>query len=81
MPATISPVYDELIEALSQEIEPKRILAFQLSPQKQLQVDDLLAKNREGTLSSDEAAELDGFSHFEHVVRMLKARALLASKS
>ena len=78
---TFQPVYDELVDALAEEVEPARMLAFQLSPSKQAHLDDLLAKNREGTLAPDEAAELEGFAHFEHVVRMLKARALQAQGS
>jgi hypothetical protein len=36
----------------------------------------LLEKNREGTLTNDEAAELDAYERFEHIVRLLKARVL-----
>lgn len=71
-----SPVYDELVTILADEMVPEHLLTFRLSSGRQERLDGLLARNREGTLTPDEAAELDGFAHFEHVVRMLKARAL-----
>ncbi len=78
---TFLPVYDELIDVLAEDVAPKRLLAFQLSPRKQQYLDDLLSKNRDGTLTPNEASELEGFAQFEHVVRLLKARALQAQRS
>lgn len=79
MPSTtLSPVYDELVEVLAEDIAPARLLAFQLSPRKQERLDGLLTKNRDGVLTPVEAAELECFAQFEHIVRMLKARALKA---
>lgn len=69
-------VYDELLDLLAQSADQSRMLAFRLSSEKQRRLDDLLDKNREGTLSADELAELEAFEGFEHVVRMLKARVL-----
>jgi hypothetical protein len=68
-----STVYDDLVEMLAESADPVRVLAFRLSDEKQSRLDGLLEKNRQGTLSSEETAELDAFEHFEHVVRMLKA--------
>ena len=79
--ATFPPVYDELIDVLAEDVAPDRLLAFRLSPGKQKKLDELLAKNRAGTLDPDEESELEAFTQFEHVVRMLKARALKASRS
>ena len=56
--------------------EVERVLAFRLSPVKQARLDALLDKNREGTLTAEEAAELDAYERFEHLVRLLKARVL-----
>ena len=68
------PVYDDLVELLAKSAEGEEVLSFQLSDQKQRRLNDLLAKSREGTLSSQESAELDAFEQFEHVMRLLKAR-------
>jgi hypothetical protein len=68
------PVYDDLVELLARNANAGDVLSFQLSDEQQRRVDDLLSKNRDGTLTPQESAELDGFEHFEHVVRLLKAR-------
>ena len=82
MSSTIhTPVYVELVDVLAEDVAPERLLAFRLSSSKQKLLDGLLTKNRDGTLTPDEAAELEAFGQFEHVVRMLKARALKASRS
>jgi hypothetical protein len=67
-------LYDELVELLAEDAQADKVLSFALSNEKQRRLDDLLSKNREGTLSPNESAELDTFEQFEHVVRLLKAR-------
>ena len=75
MAATHPPaVYDELVDLLAESADPERVLAFRLSPQKQAWLDDLLDKNRDNHLTAEESAELDAYEHFEHLVRLLKAR-------
>ena len=73
---TIAPVAvdDELLDLLTAGADVKRLLGFRLSAAKQGRLDELLEKNREGCLSDDEQSVLNGFEHFEHVVRLLKAR-------
>ena len=73
-------IYDELIDVLAESADPQRIGAFHLSEPRQARLDDLLEKNRIGALTEEEKSELDGFERFEHVVRMLKARALQKQK-
>ena len=79
-PLSSPMVYDELVDVLAEEADANCLLAFRLSDDKQRQLDDLLAKNRAGSLTSDESSELEGFAHFEHVVRLLKARLLQARR-
>jgi hypothetical protein len=69
-----SPVYEELVDLLARNARADDVLAFHLSDAKQQRLDDLLSKNREGTLQPRESAELDAFEQFEHLVRLLKAR-------
>ena len=38
--------------------------------------DELLDKNRTGTLTDEESSELDVYERFEHLVRLLKAHVL-----
>jgi hypothetical protein len=53
-----------------------RLLSFRLSAEKQTRLDDLLERNRQGTLTETESAELDAFELLEHIVRLVKARLL-----
>ena len=76
-----APVYEELLELLAESADPQRVLGFRLSKKRQAQLDKLLDKNREGILTPVEAAELEAFERFEHVVRLLKARLLKTQKS
>jgi hypothetical protein len=69
-------VYDELLDLLADSADGHRVLAFRLSSLQQERLDTLLDKNREGTLTAKETAELDTFERFEHLVRLLKARVL-----
>jgi len=69
-------VYEELLDLLADSADVQRVLAFRLSSLQQERLDILLAMNREGTLTAEELVELDTFEHFEHLVRLLKARVL-----
>lgn len=69
-------VYDELLDLLAESADAERLLGFRLSDARQIRLDALLEKNRDGTLTEVESAELDDYERFEHVVRLLKARML-----
>jgi hypothetical protein len=69
-------IYEDLLDLLAESADAQRVLAFHLSDQKQARLDELLEKNREGTLTTEETAELDAYERFEHLVRLLKARVL-----
>jgi hypothetical protein len=67
-------IYDDLVNLIAKSAPSDELLNFQLSGEKQRRLDDLLSKNREGSLTPGEAAELDSFEQFEYLVRLLKAR-------
>jgi hypothetical protein len=69
-------IYEDLLDLLAESADAQRVLAFHLSDQKQARLDELLEKNREGTLTAEESTELDAYERFEHLVRLLKARVL-----
>lgn len=71
-----APVFQELVDLLADSADSDRVLKFRLSRGRQKKLDVLLNKNRKGKLTADEAGELATFEHFEHVIRMLKARLL-----
>ena len=70
-----SPAYDEVLEFLVMQPTPEAIIAFRPSEATQQHVRDLLAANRDGTLTDDQRRELDEFERIEHLVRMLKIKA------
>ncbi len=71
----VSPVYQELVEYLARSASPEQILAFKVSDAMQRRADELLDKNNEGELTSEEAAELQQMLQFERMVSLLKAHA------
>ena len=76
VPMDDTAIYDDLLDLLAESVQAERVLAFRLSTAKQARLDALLDKNRDGTLTAEERAELDAYERFEHVVRRLKARVL-----
>ena len=76
VPMDDTAIYDDLLDLLAESAEAERVLAFRLSVAKQTRLDAFLDKNRNGTLTAEERAELDAYERFEHVVRLLKTRVL-----
>jgi hypothetical protein len=72
----IPAVYQEVINFLIKHPTPEEIIAFKVSPKAQAQLEFLLAKNRSATISSMELAELDVYEQLDHLMILLKARAL-----
>ncbi len=77
MPAgeLIHPAYQEMIDFLVSRPTPIQIVAFKISPAAQTRLEELLDKNRENSLTDEEAAELDVYEQINHVLLILKARA------
>ena len=73
-PIQESALYDELLDVLAQSVDSERVLSFRVSDEKQTRLEELLEKNRQGALTPQENSELDAFEHFEHLIRLLKAR-------
>jgi hypothetical protein len=69
-------LYDDRLDVVAESADAQRVLAFRLSDEKQARLDELLEKNRQGTLTDEESSELDAYERFEHLVRLLKARVL-----
>jgi hypothetical protein len=69
-------LYDELLDRLAEIADAQRVLALRLSDEKQARLDELLEKDREGTMTDEESAALDADEQFEQLVRLLKARVL-----
>jgi hypothetical protein len=76
--ANLSPVYDDLLDFLVEKATPREILAFKASEAAQERANDLLERNNAGTLTPEEAAELEQMLQVDRLVSVLKARALEA---
>ncbi len=72
----IPAVYQEVLDFLINRPTSSEIVAFKVSPQAQTRLQELLKKNRSATLSPIELAELDVYEQLEHMMILLKARAL-----
>ncbi len=66
---------DEILEFLASTPTPDDIIAFKPSDVLQARASELLEKNRQGTLTAEENAELEEFSRMNHWMSMLKAKA------
>ncbi len=69
------PAFAELLDFLAAGPTPTEIVAYKVSPQTQLRLETLLAKNREEGLTAVESAELDTYQQINHLFILLKARA------
>jgi hypothetical protein len=67
--------YDEMLEFLTSRPTPDQIIAFRPSHAVEERIHDLLEANRNGTLTTDQRAELDEFEQIEHLMRRLKIHA------
>jgi hypothetical protein len=72
----IPAVYQEVLDFLIKRPTPEEIIAFKVSSQAQTRLSELLEKNRSLTLNPMELAKLDVYEQLEHMLILLKARAL-----
>jgi hypothetical protein len=70
----------DVLEALAALPTPEEVLALRPSPALQERIDNLLEKNQNGTLSSEDQHTWEQFRYVEHLVRLAKARAALKLK-
>lgn len=66
---------DEILDFLASTPTPEQIIVFRPSPTLQARASDLLERNRNDTLTAEEAAELEEFSRLNHFMSLLKIRA------
>ncbi len=71
----VVPVFQELVEYLAQKATPEEVLAFKVSEAAQRQAEELTERNKAGTLTPEEAVELQQLLEFDLLVSRLKAKA------
>lgn len=64
-----------IVELLTSQPTPEQVLDIRPSPELQARVSELLDRNKEGELISQEKAELERYLMLEHLVRLAKAHA------
>jgi hypothetical protein len=74
----LSPVYDNFLNFVVEKATPQEILTFQISDEARLRAADLLERSSAGTLTLEEAAELEQMQQLDRLVAALKAKALEA---
>jgi hypothetical protein len=76
--STISPAYLEIIDFIAAGTTPEAVANFRPSSEAQRRVIDLLEREKRSELSPEERGELDHYDELEHILRMAKARQILA---
>ena len=67
------PAFKEMMDFLVSGSTPEQTVAFKISPTTQERLEELLDKNREGSLTDDETTELDVYEQVSHLLILLKA--------
>jgi hypothetical protein len=71
----MSRAYDEIIDFIAGGTSPDTVAAFQPSDAANERVAELILKQKEQSLTADEAIELADYLQLEHIMRLAKARA------
>lgn len=66
--------YDEVIEFIASR-QPQEVVDFHPSPEARQRAWDLIERQKQQALSSEEAAELQHDLELEHLMRLAKSRA------
>ncbi|MGI8655500.1 MAG: hypothetical protein ACR2LC_09800 [Pyrinomonadaceae bacterium] len=67
--------YEEVVDFIAAGTTPQNVIAFRPSEAAQERVTDLLAREKEGSLSPEEKSELDHYLQLEHLMWLAKACA------
>ena len=70
-------VYDEIVDFIAGGSSPDDVAAFRPSDEARRRVAELVRGEKNGALSTEEAAELSHYLQLEHLMRLAKARARL----
>ena len=70
-----SPVYLEIVDFIAAGTTPETVMDFHPSREAQQRLALLIEREKAGSVSPEEKAEIDHFMELEHILRMAKARA------
>lgn len=75
MVAQQTDIYQDFADFIA-SLSPEKLVNYYAPLKMQARVDWLIARKKSDEISPDEAAELEKYFVFEHIVRLAKARAL-----
>lgn len=78
--APTQTIYGEVTDFLANNPTPQEIVAYKLPEYLQERAHELLEKNGEGLLTSEEQKEMMDFSRIDHMLTLLKAKTRLKLK-
>jgi hypothetical protein len=67
--------FEEILDFMVSAPSPEAIVAFKPSAELEARLSELMAKNKQDTLTDDERDELQAFLQLNHLMNMLKIRA------
>lgn len=67
--------FDEIVDFFAAGTTPEAVVAFRPSDEATRRVVELVAKSKDGTISTEEQSELDDCLQLEHILILAKARA------
>lgn len=76
LPPLPNEIYQYVLEFLVSQPSSVEVMRFGPTQAMQARVDELLEKNRAGVLTAADSKELDEYVRINHLITMLKARAL-----
>jgi lysyl-tRNA synthetase class I len=68
-------VYEEVVNFIAAGTTPSSVIDFQPSEAVKARVSELIQREKNAEISSEEKAELDRYMQLEHIMRLAKARA------
>jgi hypothetical protein len=72
--------YQDFAEFMTSSPTLEQIAHYRLSDESEARISYLLEANREGTITPEETDELDDYTRLEHIVRLVKIRAVAKLK-
>ena len=72
---SLTKAYDEVVELIASGPTPREVAEFRPSEATRSRVADLVRREKDHALSSEDASELDRYLTLEHLMRLAKARA------
>ena len=70
----VTRAYEEVVDFIAAE-SPSKVIAFRPSESSKARVAELVAREKAGRVSAEEASELEHYMQLEHIMRLAKARA------